>query len=931
MHRSRSLLAASILAGLLPAAAWAAPDYVGDGLRAMSAGDLRAAQIQFRNAVKANPKDAAANYQLGVVSLLLGDAAAAEKDGLSAQNLGYDATAATRLTMKAYLAEGRFRDLLRDFPPAAGKPELQAAVLLARGQAQVGLDQVDQAQASFAEARRLDPNAVEPLLEEAQLAINRKDLATANQRVDEALHIAPNSAEALQRRAVLLAQSGDQKGALAASDKVVAAAPGQYGYRLSRAGLLLAYNQDAAAKIDIDAVLASVPNNAQATYDRAVLLTRAQDYKGADVELQKLSEYISRVPSGYLLLALVKQKLGQSEQAMDAATRYAARNPADLRGSLLLADLDVQAKQYDRAIEILTAAIGGGGKDPGLYDLRGRALGSVGRFAEAAEDYQKGVALSPDNPLLLARLGATELTLGNAEAARVALSRSVQLAPGQVATMQLAAEADLASGRLDDAKVAIAQLRTTQADPEAIANMDGLLKLATFDLPGAQATFEGILRDHPDATAAQLNLARVDRLEGRIDDSSDLLRKVLQHDPTQDRAVDELTATLVQQHQVADAIAVLQKAHETAPSNAKFLAKLAELYFASNDPAKALALTDTPAPDQAAGLGQAAVRGNPASALPQLLVRAQAQLLLKQFDDAAATYRKVLAINPEVTFARLQLIRILMTANDAAGAAAVLQEGLASQPQNGALLQASVAIDEKRGGFDAALAGADRLAKQTNVALPLKGDLYMQAKRYDDAVKAYEAAMKTTASTVLALKISSALTAAGHADQAAQRLRAWLVQHPDDNEAAMALADMAIGGLRLPEAKTLLTGVVARQPANVAALNNLAWVEQQGKGPQALALAERAYMLAPGPQTADTLGYILATQGGGDSGVALLRQAGAQMPADLGVQYHLAVALKAAGQPAEAVKVLTPVVATQGNFREKPQARQLLAELSPQR
>ena len=931
MRRSRSLLVATILAASWAPPSWAATDYLGDGRRAMAAGDLRAAQILFRNAVKANPKDAAANYELGVVSLSLGDAAAAEKDGLSAQNLGYDSTAASTLTMKAYLAEGRFRDLLRDFPPAAGPAEFQAAILVGRGQAQLGLDQVDQGQASFAAARRLAPNAPEPLLQEAQLAISRNDAVAANQKVEEALRLAPNSPEVLQRRAALLAQSGDQNGALAAADKAVLAAPGQYAYRLSRAGLLLAYNKDAAAKADVDAVLASVPNNAQATYDHAVLLARAQDYKGADAELQKLSEYISRVPAGYLLLALVKQKLGQSEQALDAATRYVARVPADPRGGLLLGELEMQAKQYDRAIEVLTTAAGAGSKDPGIYDLRGLAFGSVGRYAEAAADYQKALTFSPDNPLLLARLGATELTLGNAEAARVSLSKSVQLAPGQLPTMLLVAEADLASGRLDEAKAAIAQLQAMKSEPEATANLDGLLKLATFDLPAARSVFEGILRDHPDSVAAQMNLARVDRLEGRVDDSSALLRKVLQRDPAQDRAVDELTASLVQQQKLPEAIAVLQKAHDAAPANAKLMAKLAELYFASNEPAKALALTDTAGPGQAPGADQSATGARPASALPQLLVRAQAQLLLQQNEKAAATYRQILAINPEVTFARLQLIRILMTANDTTAAAAVLQQGLSVQPQNSALLQASVAMDEKRGGLDAALAGADRLAKQTNVALPLKGDLYMQAKRYDDAAQAYAAAMKVTPSTILAIRNAGALSAGGHADQAAQSLRSWLAQHPEDNEAAMALADMDIARMQLPEATTVLTGITARQPANVAALNNLAWLKQQAKDPQARPLAERAYMLSPGPQTADTLGYILATQGGADSGVSLLRIAGAQMPGDPAVQYHLAVALKSAGQPAQAIKVLEPIVAASNDFREKPQAQQLLTELMAQR
>jgi thioredoxin-like negative regulator of GroEL len=65
-----------------------------------------------------------------------------------------------------------------------------------------------------------------------------------------------------------------------------------------------------------------------------------------------------------------------------------------------------------------------------------------------------------------------------------------------------------------------------------------------------------------------------------------------------------------------------------------------------------------------------------------------------------------------------------------------------------------------------------------------------------------------------------------------------------------------------------------------------------------------------------------------DHGVALLRWASSAAPADSAIRYHLAVAYRAAGQPDEAVKLLTPLVAAPDDFSEKPQAKQLLAALS---
>ena len=354
MLRSRDLIAATMLAGLIwPASSWAA-DNLADGKRSLAAGDLRTAQIQLRNAVKDNPKSAEANYRLGLVSLDLGDSAGAEKDALSAQNLGYDVTAAQTLVMKALPGARALPGPAARLPvphrhagepggnprgprPGAGstRPVGPGGGLL-RPSPQAG------APRGGAAAGR------------SAVGVVQKDLPTARQKVQEALAIAPNSADALQRQAALLGDAGDRAGAIEAANKAVAAAPGHYAYRLSRASLLLAFNQDAAAKADVDAVLASVPNNAQATYDRAVLLTRTGDFKGADVELQKLSEYITptRRPTCYSRSS--SRSSAKIEQAIDAANRYVARSPGDPKGALLLAEINLQIQQYNRAIDVLT-------------------------------------------------------------------------------------------------------------------------------------------------------------------------------------------------------------------------------------------------------------------------------------------------------------------------------------------------------------------------------------------------------------------------------------------------------------------------------------------------------------------------------------------------------------------------------------------------
>jgi Flp pilus assembly protein TadD len=104
-------------------------------------------------------------------------------------------------------------------------------------------------------------------------------------------------------------------------------------------------------------------------------------------------------------------------------------------------------------------------------------------------------------------------------------------------------------------------------------------------------------------------------------------------------------------------------------------------------------------------------------------------------------------------------------------------------------------------------------------------------------------------------------------------------------------------------------------------------VYQQKGNPQARSLALQAYILLPGTQTADTLGWILTQNGDSAGGLPLLRQASATAPTDYRIRYHYAVALDKAGNVDEAVRQLTQVIGAKGNFREKTEAQALLDEL----
>ena len=181
------------------------------------------------------------------------------------------------------------------------------------------------------------------------------------------------------------------------------------------------------------------------------------------------------------------------------------------------------------------------------------------------------------------------------------------------------------------------------------------------------------------------------------------------------------------------------------------------------------------------------------------------------------------------------------------------------------------------------------------------------------------------------MRQAAALVNGGGQEQASAVLRGWVAQHSDDADALLMLAGLDINARRLPDAETRLKAVLAKRPNDPVALNNLAWVYQQRKNPEALVLAKRAYLLAPSAESADTLGWLLVTTGDPAAGLPLLQQAVAGKGSDPTIRYHLATALNGAGQKVEAMKLLETLTAEPAPFEDKAAAAKLLGELKAKR
>ncbi len=901
--------------GILPATVHA--DDLADARKALQKGDLRAAQINLRNAVRSDPQNAEAHFWLAKVSLELGDAVAAEREARAARDRGFDPHQVVPLLAQTMLAQQKAKDLLAELHPDGKDPVLDASILVVRGYAQIALNNMDDAQASFALAEKTAPNAVEPLLAGARLLVSRGDIAGAQDKIDRAINAQPKSPDALLAKAEILRTKGDATGSLAVLDQMLTDQPGNIRALLDRAGLLIATGKADKAKDDLAAVLKATPGNVQAIYLQAVIQVQAKDYKAADATLDKISAYIGRIPRGYFLQSVVKEQLGQLAQAEDAIRRYIARTPNDLAGYKVLARIQFAKRRPDLAAESLAKVVELGQGDAEAFDLLGRAYAATGRSDESVKAFQKAELLAPDDVGLQTRLASARMGAGQAESAMVDLERTLELAPTAPQVGEALFFAALATGDLNKAADAVEKVRSAQGDTPVVQNLEGLLKLAQLDVDGAAAKFRDVLKKNPDFVPAQINLSRVSAMQGKPTEAEQLLTTLVDKNPTAEPALSMLVSRFAQTDRMPQAIALVEKARDAQPANTRLTASLGDLYIRSGKPAEALALINK---DQ-----------NAANSVDLLGAKAAAQIALDQKDQARDTYGQILKLDPSALGARRALESLLLQTGDYEHARNLIKEGMAASPRNYQLYQDYAMVDLKASGVDAAVATAKQLQEQDRdfqQARALIGDIYMAANRPADAVRAYQDALTAAPSEMLVGRLDVALSRSGQSDAAIKMLSDWVAQHPVDVAATEQLAEIYIALRRYDEAVASLQRVLEKKPHDPVALNNLAWVYQQQGDKRAEGLAQQAYILSPGGQTADTLGWILVSSGNVAQGMPLLRQAVSQAGNDPRILYHFAVALKDTGKRDEAIKMLNAVVANKGEFGEKAEAQKLLDELN---
>jgi tetratricopeptide (TPR) repeat protein len=375
------------------------------GYQLLQGGDFTGAVGQFTAALELRPGDLQASFLLGTALRGAGD---------------LDGAAAT------------FEALSVSHPRAPNGPFGLGQVQLQRGDPSA-------AEASLREALRRDSDYVRAwfFLGEALRAQQRTDQAAAAYR--EALRRNPTGRpSALALAEILLAEGGAGE-ALEVLRPIARTSAGDPAVAAPMS-VALAGVGDFERAFSLLEALDGPPALAADWFNIGLTATQAEQWQWADEALGRaLQADPGHVPSRLLLSELLEAG-GEPRRAEEVLQEGidVVTDDARLRRALAALYINRSAGQLSEAAQILRQLLA---ESPGDDDVR-RALATVyadtGQLEPALELFRELEARHPADPAIAYRIGYVQSHLGDNEAARVALDRALQGAPGLVdATYEL--------------------------------------------------------------------------------------------------------------------------------------------------------------------------------------------------------------------------------------------------------------------------------------------------------------------------------------------------------------------------------------------------------------------------------------------------------------------------------------------------------------
>jgi len=765
-------------------------------------GNLKAAEIELRNAVRESPQDPVLHARLADVYLQLGDAAAAEREARSARERNGDEADYLPVLMDALLRQEKFANLLDLVKPGERPPTLESKVRTALGTAEAGLRNRDKAEELLREAVELDSGAIRPKIQLARLLLGTKP-EEADKFIDQAIAADPLSAEALQVKGEMLRSRGDQAGALRLFNEALKIDPKNVLARLSRAGVNIMLGKYSAADEDLDPILKSASNNFMANYLRGLELAKKQDYAGADRIFDRISSGFSVFWAGYYLQGATKYALGQYAQAQAILAKYLDRVPDDLKAGRLIAAAALQQHSPSQAIEYLKPIVDRVAADTATLTVLGNAYMADGKPDLALQQFEKAAALDPDNPAIKARVGISEIDIGQGQQGLATLEHVFATEGGAPVAGPTLVLSELRAKHTDKAAEVASSLLKRDAKKPLYHTLLGAVRVAQRDYPAAENSFRAALAINPEFPPAARGLAQLYVATGRIGDAKKVYADLLARKADDVGALLGLADIYISEKKWPEAIDAVNRARSAAKNDPAPGLKLVGLYESRKDWTSARSVAAELATQFPGDVNVLEAQG-------------RAQFAAGDVNGAASSYKRAHELAPNSKPILSRYLSVLNTNKYFAEARGVLQDAIARDPSNASLKADLIRVESEMNGVDAAVAKAQALAEDdpdNDIYYRISTELYEKSGRISDAIAMLvKAVAARPADDALIMSLAELYLRTADLGKAEDVLLNRLKGDPKDAAVKAALASFYLSTGRLADAKRAYGELNSQRP-----------------------------------------------------------------------------------------------------------------------
>ncbi len=588
-----------------------------------------------------------------------------------------------------------------------------------------------------------------------------------------------------------------------------------------------------------------------------------------------------------------------------------------------------------------------------------------GRFDEALSRIDKIVLKNPQNAVLLFERALILIEASKIDIAESELRKVVVLQPNfydaeRVLGRVLLDRAGTDRAKVDEALVHLQNAFRIYPDDLATGMAISQIYLASGRPAESEKILAAMLERAPDQRGLNYSYAQVLTKLGRGAESLKYLERAVEVDPTFGMAIQQLVDIYQSMNQWQKAAGVLQPLINEDPANIEFQRQQAFFFLRAGQAEKARArfvdllvadpkdtrtqfylaesLSDLARYEEADRIYRQLLEKTPDD--PDVLASfGLAQMARKKYDDAAKTFRTLLAVPdaPEgVQFlAKTQLayidlekgnfqpaidaVKPLFVFHDRPNQTAIdiALDALKKQKRYSDAVMILLPLVDKYAGdpfvnarYIEMLARAGdkdraRVAAATQSKFGVRNTIsaayaYVQAGQYDSAIGVIRDALRTKPDEIeLQYELGSVLERSGDKADAEKTFLAILDKHPDHAGTMNYLGYMwAEQGVNLDRAADLLTKAVTQEPGNGAFLDSLGWVYfRQGK----LELAEK-----------------------------YLNHAAQTLPRDATVHEHLGDVLAKRGETVRALSLYRAALTLDPESKDEAKLRSKIAELEKQ-